>query len=332
MNLLGLIVEYNPFHNGHLYHLNESKKITNATHTIAVMSGNFMQRGTPALLDKFTRAEMAVKNGVDLVVELPTLYACQSAEIFAHGGISLLNSLNCVNSVCFGSEIGNIDILYLISKILIDEPVDFKNKLKDYLDEGLPFPKARASALFYYITKNKLYDTSKEDLLNMLNSPNNILGIEYIKSILMVDTAVTLFDLDKQVAKLEKKKTEENLQKIVENIQNRKVEINKGNFIKSGISDLTYKMQLEMQKKFTYKQFKVEDHCTGCKTCTKVCPLGNITMENNRPKYGTNCIGCLSCTNNCPSNAIRVKFERSKARYRNKNVSLKEIINSNNQN
>ena len=93
MNLLGLIVEYNPFHNGHLYHLNESKKITNATHTIAVMSGNFMQRGTPALLDKFTRAEMAVKNGVDLVVELPTLYACQSAEIFAHGGITKFTKL-----------------------------------------------------------------------------------------------------------------------------------------------------------------------------------------------------------------------------------------------
>ena len=84
MNLLGLIVEYNPFHNGHLYHLNESKKITNATHTIAVMSGNFMQRGTPALLDKFTRAEMAVRNGVDLVVELPTLYACSTVRsIFA---------------------------------------------------------------------------------------------------------------------------------------------------------------------------------------------------------------------------------------------------------
>ena len=157
MNLLGLIVEYNPFHNGHLYHLNESKKITNATHTIAVMSGNFMQRGTPALLDKFTRAEMAVRNGVDLVVELPTLYACQSAEIFAHGGISLLNSLNCVNSICFGSEIGDIDILYLISKILIDEPIDFKIKLKDYLDKGLPFPKARASALFYYITELSVF-------------------------------------------------------------------------------------------------------------------------------------------------------------------------------
>lgn len=197
MNLLGLIVEYNPFHNGHLYHLNESKKITNATHTIAVMSGNFMQRGTPALLDKFTRAEMAVRNGVDLVVELPTLYACQSAEIFAHGGISLLNSLNCVKSICFGSEIGDIDILYLISKILIDEPIDFKIKLKDYLDKGLPFPKARASALFYYITENKLYDTSEEDLLNMLNSPNNILGIEYIKSILKLNSKIKPYTINR---------------------------------------------------------------------------------------------------------------------------------------
>ena len=173
------------------------KKITNATHTIAVMSGNFMQRGTPALLDKFTRAEMAVRNGVDLVVELPTLYACQSAEIFAHGGISLLNSLNCVNSICFGSEIGDIDILYLISKILRDEPIDFKIKLKDYLDKGLPFPKARASALFYYITENKLYDTSEEDLLNMLNSPNNILGIEYIKSILKLNSKIKPYTINR---------------------------------------------------------------------------------------------------------------------------------------
>ena len=197
MNLLGLIVEYNPFHNGHLYHLNESKKLTNATHTIAVMSGNFMQRGTPALLDKFTRAEIAVKNGVDLVVELPTLYSCQSAEIFSHGGITLLNSLNCVNSVCFGSEIGNIDILYIIAKILIDEPPTFKNKLKSYLGDGLPFPKARASALFDYISENKLYDTSKETLLEILNSPNNILGIEYIKSILKLNSNIKPYTINR---------------------------------------------------------------------------------------------------------------------------------------
>lgn len=197
MNLLGLIVEYNPFHNGHMYHLNESKKISNATHTIAVMSGNFMQRGTPALLDKFTRAEIAVKNGVDLVVELPTLYACQSAEIFAHGAVALLNSLNCVDSICFGSEVGNIDILYLISKILIDEPSEFKNTLKVFLNEGLPFPKARSNTLFDYITKNNLYDISKDELTDILNSPNNILGIEYIKSILKLNSQIKPYTINR---------------------------------------------------------------------------------------------------------------------------------------
>ena len=106
MKLLGLIVEYNPFHNGHLYHLKKSKEITNSTHTIAVMSGHFLQRGEPALFDKYTRSEMAVKNGVDLVVELPVIFSCQSAEYFSGGAIKLLNSLNIVDNICFGSEEG----------------------------------------------------------------------------------------------------------------------------------------------------------------------------------------------------------------------------------
>ena len=97
MKIVGLVVEYNPFHNGHLYHLNKSKEVTNATHSIAVMSGNFLQRGEPALFDKYTRAQIAVSNGVDLVVELPSLFACQSAEIFSHGAVALLNSLNCTS-------------------------------------------------------------------------------------------------------------------------------------------------------------------------------------------------------------------------------------------
>ena len=112
MKIVGLVVEYNPFHNGHLYHLNKSKEVTNATHSIAVMSGNFLQRGEPALFDKYTRAQIAVSNGVDLVVELPSLFACQSAEIFSHGAVALLNSLNCIDSICFGSEEGDIKILY----------------------------------------------------------------------------------------------------------------------------------------------------------------------------------------------------------------------------
>lgn len=184
MKLLGLIVEYNPFHNGHLYHLKKSKEITSSTHTIAVMSGHFLQRGEPALFDKYTRSEMAVKNGVDLVVELPVLFSCQSAEYFSSGAIKLLNSLNIVNSICFGSEEGNIDILYKISEILVKEPSEFKIYLKKYLDNGLLFPKARSNALFDYINNNRIIDINNEDLSNILNSSNNILGIEYIKSIL----------------------------------------------------------------------------------------------------------------------------------------------------
>lgn len=190
MNILGLIVEYNPFHNGHLYHLTKSKEITKSTHTVAIMSGNFLQRGEPALFDKYTRAKAAVENGVDLIIELPTLFACQSAEIFSHGAITTLNSLNCINSICFGSEIGDIEILYTISKILVNEPNDFKLALKKYLNEGMLFPTARSNALFDYITNNNLINISKESLLSILNSSNNILGIEYIKSLLKLKSSI----------------------------------------------------------------------------------------------------------------------------------------------
>ena len=104
--VLGIISEYNPFHNGHLHHLNYSKEITNSTFSIAVMSGNFTQRGDTALIDKWTRAEMALKAGIDLVIELPTVYATSSAENFAEGAIKILNSLGIVDYVSFGSEIG----------------------------------------------------------------------------------------------------------------------------------------------------------------------------------------------------------------------------------
>ena len=164
MKILGLIVEYNPFHNGHLYHLQKSIEKTKATHTIAIMSGNFLQRGEPALFDKYTRAHAAVKNGVDLVIELPTMFACQSAEIFSHGAITTLNSLNCVDAICFGSEEGDVDILYTISKILVDEPEEFKISLKKYLSDGMLFPTARSLALFDYINDFKLLDISKEKL------------------------------------------------------------------------------------------------------------------------------------------------------------------------
>lgn len=197
MNLLGLIVEYNPFHNGHLYHLKKSLELTGATHSIAIMSGNFLQRGEPALFDKYTRAQMAVQNGVDLVVELPTVFACQSAELFAHGAITTLNSLNCVNSICFGSEEGNIDTLYTIAKLLVNEPDEFKESLRKYLDEGLLYPTARSLALFDYINEYDLLDVSKDKLLSILNSSNNILGLEYIKCLLKLQSNIKSFTVSR---------------------------------------------------------------------------------------------------------------------------------------
>ncbi|MGL5347385.1 MAG: nucleotidyltransferase [Peptostreptococcaceae bacterium] len=197
MHLLGLIVEYNPFHNGHLYHLKKSIELTGATHSIAIMSGNFLQRGEPALFDKYTRAQMAVKNGVDLVIELPTMFACQSAELFAHGAITTLNSLNCVNSICFGSEEGNINTLYTIAKLLVNEPDEFKENLRKYLDEGLLYPTARSLALFDYIYKYDLLDVSKDKLLSILNSSNNILGLEYIKCLLKLQSNIKSFTISR---------------------------------------------------------------------------------------------------------------------------------------
>ncbi|MCC0657471.1 nucleotidyltransferase [Clostridioides sp. ES-S-0123-01] len=201
MNILGLIVEYNPFHNGHIYHLSKSIEKTNATHTVAIMSGNFLQRGEPALFDKYTRAKIAVENGVDLVIELPTMFACQSAEIFSHGAITILNSLNCISSVCFGSEEGNTDILYSIAEILANEPKEFKLLLKKYLDDGMLFPVARANSLFDYIHQYENSDlsqkTTKEQLLKILNSSNNILGIEYIKNLINLNSNIKPFTISR---------------------------------------------------------------------------------------------------------------------------------------
>lgn len=211
MNLLGLVVEYNPFHNGHKYHLEKSKEITNATHTVAIMSGSFLQRGEPALFDKYTRAEMAVKNGVDLVIELPTLYACQSAEIFSHGAVATLNSLNCVNSLCFGSEEGNIDILQTISEILVKEPSDFKTTLKNFLDEGIVFPVARSKALYEYIKNNHLLELSEDELKQVLNSSNNILGIEYIKSLIKLNSSIKPYTITRIASKYNSTDIESNI-------------------------------------------------------------------------------------------------------------------------
>ena len=142
-NVLGIIAEYNPFHNGHFHHLVESKKITNSDYVIAVMSGNFTQRGEVSIVDKWEKAKMAMANGVDLVIELPTLYAISSAENFASGAIKILNSLGIVDFVSFGSESNDISILDDIANVLANEPAQYKTLLSHELSKGESFPKAR---------------------------------------------------------------------------------------------------------------------------------------------------------------------------------------------
>ncbi len=177
MKVLGIIAEYNPFHNGHLYHLRRSIEMTGATHTVAVMSGNFVQRGEPAIINKWARAEMAIKSGVDLVIELPTVYACRSAEGFALGALSILNGLGTIDTLCFGSEAGNLRELEYVAHILYDEPGDYRVYLRDYLSRGYSYPSARSAALERYL------DPRAKNLIALLNSPNNILAIEYLKAI-----------------------------------------------------------------------------------------------------------------------------------------------------
>lgn len=175
-NVLGIVSEYNPFHNGHLYHLNESKKITNSDYTVAIMSGNFMQRGEPAFIDKWSRTKMAIESGIDLVIELPTIYAISSAENFATGAIKILDSLKIVDFISFGSECEDISILDDITKVLCSEPADYRTLLSHELSKGISFPKAREKALMMYLNDVRRF-------ANVLSSPNNILGIEYLKAL-----------------------------------------------------------------------------------------------------------------------------------------------------
>ncbi len=174
--ILGIVSEYNPFHNGHIHHLELSKQLTKTDFTVAVMSGNFVQRGDTALVDKWTRTEMALKGGIDLVLELPTVYAISSAENFADGAIKILNSLGVVDYLSFGSEIGEISPLNDVASILYKEPKEFSSLITAQLKSGLSYPRAREIALSQFFGTSKKYT-------DILNNPNNILGVEYLKAI-----------------------------------------------------------------------------------------------------------------------------------------------------
>ena len=179
MKTAGIIAEYNPFHQGHAYHIAQTRRKTGADAVVCVMSGNFTQRGLPALLHKWDRAGMALSSGADLVIELPVPFALGSAEYFALGGISLLNSLGVVDYVSFGSEEGNLETLQAVADLL-DKP-ETLSCIKRFLKEGLSFPAAREQALY----------SVGMDNASLLAGPNNILAIEYCRAICRLNAKIT---------------------------------------------------------------------------------------------------------------------------------------------
>ncbi len=189
MKTIGLITEYNPFHNGHKYHLNKSKNISKHDQVIAIMNGQFTQRGTPACLDKWLRAKMAVNTGVDLVLELPLVAGIRSAHYFAQGAVRILAATGLVDEIVFGSEAGKIEPLKEIASVLAEEPRELQEIFHKELQTGASYARARTTAINEYFASNtsgyfsRQHGDELKNPADIIASPNNILGIEYIKNI-----------------------------------------------------------------------------------------------------------------------------------------------------
>lgn len=184
MKTVGLITEYNPFHKGHEYHIKEAKRQTGADLAVVIMSGNYVQRGMPAFLDKYNRAEIALKHGADLVIELPLIFAAGSAEMFAQGAVSIFDKIGVIDFICFGAEETNTENLFKTAQILAAESAEFQNALKKNLKKGLSFPAARADAL-------RIFTGFDRDFIeNIIGQPNNILAVEYIKALIRRNSSI----------------------------------------------------------------------------------------------------------------------------------------------
>lgn len=192
MKIVGLIAEYNPFHNGHFYHIEKAKEITQADAAIVIMSGDYVQRGVPAIMPKRLRAEMALKCGAAAVFELPVCYATGTAELFAESAVSFLDQLGVVDSICFGTECGNLVSLQTIAHILQEEPDLYRETLQAQLKQGASFPAARQQAIAAC--------TQSESLAALLGEPNNILGIEYLKALTKFQSSMAPYSIQRKGA------------------------------------------------------------------------------------------------------------------------------------
>ncbi len=187
MKICACITEYNPFHLGHLKHIDYMKCVLGAEKIIVIMSGNFTQRGEPAVLNKFIRARQAIIAGADLVIELPTVFATANAESFATGALNIIHSLGCVDGLCFGVESGDRDAYLKLALAMNDESKEFKKALKEKLDSGISLAKAKFEALKSLGKDN--FDPK------LISSPNNILGLEYTKAILKNNSEIEIYPM-----------------------------------------------------------------------------------------------------------------------------------------
>lgn len=176
MRVTGIICEYNPFHNGHKYHIEKTRLACNSDYIIGIMSGPFTQRGTPAITDKYSRAKMALLSGCDIVLELPVRFATSSAEGFAHGAVNILHATGITDGICFGTESGNLSDFSIAAHVIDEEPLPYKEILSSSVRSGLSFPAARSRALFRFLKDSGI------TLSSDISLPNNILAIEYIRA------------------------------------------------------------------------------------------------------------------------------------------------------
>ncbi len=189
MKVCACIAEYNPMHKGHLKHIEYMKNVLGAEKIIVVMSGNFVQRGEPAVMNKYKRAKQAIIAGADIVLELPTVFSTANAEMFARGGINIINSLGVVDGLCFGVESGEKEGYINLAKALNDESKEFKKALKEFLDQGHSLPKSKFLAL---------EQTSSEKIdQTLVSSPNNILGVEYTKALQRINSKIEIFPMER---------------------------------------------------------------------------------------------------------------------------------------
>ncbi len=202
MTLAAIISEYNPFHNGHQFHIEETRRLTNADGIVAIMSGNLVQRGDIAIFDKRVRSRAATLGGADLTIQLPSVYAAASAEFFALNAVKTLNALGNISFLSFGAETPHVHMLLKVAELLADEPAELSGKIKHYMSEGLAYPVARSRATGEILG---------EEYARILSTPNNILGIEYCKALILTNSKIAPCPILRRGAEHDSAKTSDSI-------------------------------------------------------------------------------------------------------------------------